>query len=1028
MKLTEISLDNHVAVQVAILLTVLFGAVSLSRLPVQLIPEIQEPQITISTGWRAAAPNEVEAEIIEPQEDVLRGLPGMTRLLSTAQEGYGEITISFNVDVDFERALIEVLSRLNQVPQYPDDADEPQISSVGAEASPIAWIMVQPAVGNERDISSYSDYVKEVVQTRFERVQGVARAELRGGREREIRISFDPYKVASLGIQLPVVSALAGAGKDSSAGGADVGKREYSIRYAGKYGVDELAELIIEWRNGRPIYLRDVARVENRLADKSSFVRTNGGLTMAISVQREAGVNVLEVMEELQAAIVELREGPLKRAGLTIEQKYDETIYIESSIRMLRNNLGLGILLAVLILWWFLRRLRATIIVAAAVPVCLLGSFLVLYTAGRTLNIISLAGLALAVGMVMDASIVVLENIIRLREGGESPEDASLHGTGQIWGALLASTVTTVAIFLPIIFLQGEVGQLFGDLALTISAAICISLLIAVTVAPAFARQYLGKYQMQDPHAHWWRNMAGIVMRLTNTPRRRFAWIICLISLPVLIAILLLPKADYLPTGNRNIVFAFILPPPGASNEHMENEMGRIVDEKMRPYFSGEEPRLKHFFFVSFPGGAFMGLRAEDSSRAAELVPLLNQVLNGFPDVIAFARQASIFGRFGEGRTVDMDIQAEDLAATMQAALIGFLHIPRAIPGARAQPYPGLQLSQPELRLIPDERRIAEAGWNRGILANVIRALGDGLYVGDYFDGNKTLDIIVRAEPWEGPEELANMPLATPDAGILPLKELAEVIRTAGPEKIRRVDRRRTVTLRVQPPADMSLSETIVLLQERVAPVILEGLPEDGEINYTGTADKLASAIQSMQGGFLLAIAILYLLMSALFRSFKDSLLVILAIPLATVGGVIMLRLVNFVPGLLGINIFQPMDLLTMIGFIILLGLVVNNAILLVHQARQAERAGRSRKLAVEQAVSLRLRPIMMSTLTSVFGMLPLLLIPGAGTELYRGLAAVIVGGMMMSTVFTLILLPSLLRIGEGKTPATTARNADVQY
>jgi multidrug efflux pump subunit AcrB len=397
-----------------------------------------------------------------------------------------------------------------------------------------------------------------------------------------------------------------------------------------------------------------------------------------------------------------------------------------------------------------------------------------------------------------------------------------------------------------------------------------------------------------------------------------------------------------------------------------------------------------------------------DPGRSDELVPLINRLIGGFPDTIAFARRASLFGGFGGGRTVDVDIQGANIESLLSAAQMGFGAVMQVMPGQPPRPRPGLDLSEPELRLVPDERRIAEAGWNRQQVAQIVRTLGDGLFVGDYFDGQERLDVILRGEAWATPEELVGVPMATPNSGVLPLGELTHLVRTAGPDQIRRLNRRRTITLEVKAPEDMSLEQAISLLDEKVTPQIEPLLPEDGEIHYGGTADKLGTALKSMGGSFMLAIAILYLLMSALFRSFKDSLLVVLAIPLATVGGVIALQVMNLIS-------FQPMDLLTMIGFIILLGLVVNNAILIVHETRVAEREGRPRREAVNHAVHVRLRPILMSTLTSIFGMLPLLLVPGAGTELYRGLAAVIVGGMCVSTVFTLILLPSLLRIGEAR-------------
>jgi multidrug efflux pump subunit AcrB len=352
-----------------------------------------------------------------------------------------------------------------------------------------------------------------------------------------------------------------------------------------------------------------------------------------------------------------------------------------------------------------------------------------------------------------------------------------------------------------------------------------------------------------------------------------------------------------------------------------------------------------------------------------------------------------------------MNLQSRNLDRLLEAARSGEAAILRIWPEARIRPLPGLELAEPELRLVPNERRIAEAGWDRATLARVVRALGDGLFVGEYFDGEETLDIVVRAATWATPEELKAIPMMTPGSGILPVSELVDVVRTAGPDQLRRIDRRRTITLQITPPKGVSLEETIAVLKEQVEPLVRNELPADGDVLYTGAADKLEQALINMSGSFVLAILILYLLMSALFRSFRDSLLVLLVLPLATVGSVFALQLLNAVT-------FQPMDLLTMIGFIILLGLVVNNAILLVYQTRAAERAGMHRRDAVGEAVRLRLRPILMTTLTSVFGMLPLLLVPGAGTELYRGLACVIVGGMLVSAVFTLLLLPALLRTG----------------
>ena len=1007
MTLTRAALGNPVAALVAVLLAFILGLISLGRLPIQLTPEVEEPEITITTTWRAAAPEEVEAAIIEPQEKVLRGLPGMTELLSNARQGVATISIKFQVDMDMQRGLLEVINRLNRVSRYPADADEPVLSTVGGNSRPIAWFIIKTLPGNERDIASYQDYIEEVVQTRFERVPGVALSEVFGGRKREVRITFDPYKAASLGIQVPEAARLTGGNENVSAGSADVGKRRYTIRFAGELDPEALAGLVLDWRDGRPVHLRDVADVGVRLVDRGGFVISKGSTSIAANAHREVGVNVLEVMQGLREAADELSAGPLARAQLSIEQVYDETGYIYRAINMLRNNLALGVILAVAVLWWFLRRLRATLMVALSIPLSLLGAFMVLDASGHTLNVISLAGLAFAVGMVLDAAIVVLENIVRLRERGMASAEAASQGASQVWGALLASTVTTVAIFLPVVFLRDEAGQLFADLALTIAVAVSVSLLVALSVIPVAAQQWFKNLDLHDPHSRWWRAMRDRIMWTSDTPRRRALGIGFLMTVPILLSLLLIPKADYLPEGNRNLVFAFVLTPPGANIDFIEKEMGRVVAERMAPYMAGEkQPAVKHYFFVAFPGGTFMGARARNESEVDQLVPVINEIIRGFPDTIAFAKRASLFGGFGGGRTIDFNLQGRDLESLLKAAQVAYGTISQALPGSSIRPFPGLELAEPELRLVPDERRIVESGWTRQEVAQIVRSLGDGLFVGDFFDGQERLDVIVRVEDWQHPEDLAAIPLATPKAGVMPVGELLKVVRTAGPDQIRRLDRRRTVTLQITPPKNVSLEEALETLEQKVEPVIAGLLPEDGELRYSGTADQLKVALSQMRDSLLLALVLLYLLMSAMFRSFKDSLLVLLALPLAAVGSVLALRAAN-------LFIFQPMDLLTMIGFIILLGLVVNNAILLVHQTRQAEREGLARRAAVEQAVQLRLRPILMSTLTSIFGMLPLLLMPGAGSELYRGLAAVIVGGMTVSMIFTLILLPNLLRLGE---------------
>ncbi|WDE00096.1 efflux RND transporter permease subunit [Thalassomonas actiniarum] len=1013
MKLTALSLKNPTAVVVGILLAALFGGISLFKLPVQLTPDISQPMITISTNWRSAAPEEMEAEIIERQEDVLKGLQSLASLESDSGQGRGSITLRYRTGVNLERALIDVMNALNQVPSYPPDADEPVIAVGGSSTfTAIAWFALKPLPGNNRDIAFYQDYVEEVIQTRLERVAGISQTNAFGGLSSELRISFNPYKTAALGLNIPELAQKLAGNTDSSGGFNDVGRRKYTLRFSGKYGIKQLEEMILEWRDGRPVLLRDVARVEMTFADRTGILTLNGEPAIAMNAQVEQGVNVIKVMHGLKAAKTELNRGPLKQAGLELIQMYDESIYIGRSMTLVQNNLLLGILLAISVLWWFLRKFRATLIVAVAIPISIIITVIVMYASGRSLNIISMAGLAFAVGMVLDAAIVVLENIVRLREQGLPPEKASLQGATQVWGALLASTATTIAIFLPIAFLEEVSGQLFADLAITIAVAISTSLIIAVTVLPSAARKLLTRVSTSDPHSHWWHHITQSIMLLTATPARRYGWILGLLLFSVAGSYLIFPKVDYLPKGNQNQFQAFIMPPPGLSYPAARIELSDKVNQRLMPYLKGEkQPKIAHTWMGFFGSFGFMGGRGENADDIQKIVQIVNsELLAGFPDTLAFATQAQLFRNLGGGRRIDIDIQGNQVDELLQAARIGYRVINETLPGAQIRPVPGLTLAEPELRLIPDERRVAEAGWTRQQVSAISRALGTGLYVGDFFNGQKRLNVFLRAEQWQTPEELAAIPLFTPEAGIQPVAELVELERTAGPSSIRRIDRKRTITLQVTPPADLSLEEAIAKLKSRAEPTILARLSDNGAIAFRGSAEALTEALANMSQSFLLALIILYLLMSALFKSFKDSLLVVLTIPLATVGGLGLLQLTNQV-------IFQPLDLLTMIGFVILLGLVVNNAILLVYQTRTGEEEGLSRRKAVEQAVRLRLRPILMSTLTSICGMLPLLLIPGAGAELYRGIAAVIVGGMSISTLFTLLFLPSLLQLGRHARP-----------
>ena len=413
---------------VAILLVAIFGYISLNRLPVQMAPNVERPTINISTRWPGAAPEEIESEILELQENVFRGMPGVERMAATASYAAASIDMEFDADVDMQRSLIEVINRLNQVPGYPVDADEPTLQIGGRNfGNAIAWFAIRPKADNDRSIVTYQDFINDNFLPKLEQVNGISSANSFGGRNYEVRISYNPYQAAALGVDLTRLSNVGGNFNNTSMGTKDVGKRKYTMRFESKYDYQALSDYVIDWRDGHPIYLKDIADIDVVLQDPSGLILQNGGQSIAANIIPEAGVNLLDLMDDIKQKVSELQETTLDPAGLYITQVYDESIYTNGSVDMVRNNLILGMLLAIFILWAFLRKKTPALIVAVAIPICLMGAFILLDAFGRTLNIISLAGLAFATGMVLDAAIVVLENIVRHREMGKSADDHCSH-------------------------------------------------------------------------------------------------------------------------------------------------------------------------------------------------------------------------------------------------------------------------------------------------------------------------------------------------------------------------------------------------------------------------------------------------------------------------------------------------------------------------------------------------------------------------------------------------------------------------
>ncbi len=1084
MDLIRAAIQRPVAVIAIVIMAVLFGALALTRIPIQLAPEVRKPIIVVSTAWPGAAPAEVEREIVNPQEEQFRGLDGLTRMVSSSSTGSAEITLEFAVGTDMNRALVLVSNRLDRVSGYPAEASEPTIDGSGAEDSASAWFILTAGEGAERPIEQYGDFAEDVIKERLERIEGVGTVNVFGGVERQLEIVFDPERLAAYRITVPeLLSALRRESISVSAGDIDEGKRRYVVRAEGQLNtVEALEEVVVrsgvesaDGASGRG-FLRDVADVAFGYKDPFARIRHRGRAAIAINIVRETGANVIEIMEEARLAVAELQNGPIRDAGLEFDQVYDETVYIDGAIDLVLQNIVVGGALAAMVLLLFLRSGRATLVVSIAIPVSIVASFVAMAALGRTLNVVSLAGIAFAVGMVVDAAIVVLENIYRLRQRGLSPRDAAYRGAQEVWGAILVSALTTVLVFVPILVMELEAGQLFRDIAVAISVAVLLSLLVAVTVIPALSSRLLvGRSSGPEGDAlkvpplpiidHFGRAFASVVNGYTwlTTQVRAIGLLVVagLTSAAIWGAVTYLPDLEYLPEGNRNLVFGIVVPPPGY-NLDTTFEIAQRVEAVARPMWErGAElraaaeaaapndpevagpsasfvdtaegpPALEHFFFVALTGGrTFVGAVASDPNRVGEISPTLSPTIFSEPGTFGGLFQAPIFGRgVGGARTIELDITGQNIEDILQVAQRAAGKVGQFFPrqeGHRFQPLPGLSLGAPELRVIPDRVRLADSGVDAETLALTVDAYNDGVRVEEITVGAERIDLMLMGDISAGEAQIQTQdvnafPVVTPSGRILPVAALSRVELTAGPTSIRHTERRRTVTLQITPGSSMSLEQALTIVQTEVVDAIIEeGAPPDVSMSLAGAADQLTQTWEALQYNLLLALAIVFLVMAILFESFVLPLVILITVPVAAAGGVAGLVVLNIIDS----ENPQPLDMLTMLGFVILIGIVVNNAILVVHQALNLQKHdGLSAVDAIRESVRNRTRPIFMSTMTSVCGMAPLVLFPGPGSELYRGLGSVVVGGLSLSAILTLILMPPLLRITLRDRPPVEAPQA----
>ncbi len=1020
----KFSISNPVTVIVGVILIILFGVISLGRMPYQLSPTVIEPEITVTTSWAGATPYEVEREIIEEQEKVLKGIPGLVEMESASFNSRGTVTLRFNIGTDTDEALLRVSNKLDEVPSYPENVDKPIITATGAASSPVIWMVLKATEDNHRSAYQYRTYFENNIRQYLERTEGVADLFIGGGTENEMHIIVQPERLAAYGLTISeLIDILRAENINISAGIMGVGRRDYRIRTLGEFqSVKDIENIVIRSSGQQRILVSDLATVNfgyQKLTDATLHLGQEG---IAIGIKPEPDANILELSDRLEAVVNGLNSEKLASEKIELDWVYDQRPYIRGAIKLVRQNIFIGGTLAIIVLLIFLRSFVSTIVVATAIPISIIGTFSFMYLMGRSLNVVSLAGIAFAVGMLIDNAIVVLENIDRHCSMGKSALQAAYDGAREVWGAILASTSTTIAVFLPVIFMEEEAGQLFRDIAIAVTFAVLLSLFASVSVIPMMSRRLFEltgagascRTKIQALGNIGGRLSNGLMALVKTATRNRITQtvtVVVLSSISLIGAKVLLPKAEYLPQGNRNLVINVLVPPPGLSFDERK-AIGEHIYRFNQPYIGKDYngyPGIEHMFYVGADQIMIFGATSTHEQRAGELIPLFNRTISSIPGMFGVSIQAGVFQTsLGRGRTIEVNISGDDLNRIVQVAGAMFGAIKKEIPDAQIRPVPSLELLFPEARLVPLRDRLRAVNMTTRDFGVALDVLMDGREIGDFKqEGQKKINLILKASESDitTPETLYEAMIAIPGGQIVPISSLAELERSAGITQIRHLERRRTITLEVTPPFSIPLQESMETINARIIlPMAGVGMFQGTAVSQSGVADKLTQTRQTLQWDFILAALIAYLLMAALFGNFIYPLVIMFTLPLAAVGGLLGLKMVNWLISP------QPFDILTMLGFVILVGIVVNNAILIVHQALNNIRLnGMPARQAVLESTRTRLRPIYMSATTSIFGMLPLVLVPGPGSEFYRGLGSVVLGGLAVSTIFTVLVIPALL-------------------
>lgn len=1004
MSISETSVKRPVAMSMVVMIIVVIGLYALTMLPIDLYPNITMPMIAVQTNYSGVSPSEIEEMVTKPIESAVARVGGIDTINSTSSQGSSMVLAQFDYGADMDMCAMETREKVDLIKgMLPTDADDPIIIKMDPSMIPIASFSVSMEGADLEKTKAFTD--GEVVSA-LEGLSGVGSVTVSGGLEREIQVNIDPAKLLGYNLSLSsVTQAIGGDNKNLPGGNVDSGGKTMSVRTIGEFtGMEDIETLPLILPNGQTIYMRDLADVQDTYKEKTSASRLQGAECISVSIQKQSGANTVQVMQKVNAALNKVRtENP----QVNIKMILDQGEIVESTINTVAQNAIFGGLLAILILFIFLQNIKTTLVLAASIPTSIIATFAAMYFMGITLNIVSLGGLALGVGMLVDNSIVVLENIFKWRSKGKSAKEAAIYGAKRVTGAVIASTLTTVVVFLPVAFTEGMTSIIFREMALTVAFSQLCSLLITLMLVPMLASKLLRGETLTSPRIQkaftpFNRGLEKVysgyewLLRWALGHRKRLALITVLLFIG---SVCLVPMigAEFMPTVDSGQFTIDVEMPKGTALAETDRTVKRV--EEIAQAHSGVEDV---FSTVSGDSGSINVTLKKGMKTKKPMEELRNEVSSQVAGANITMTGSGSMMSGGSSSPVNLKIKGDDYDVAAGIADQVLLEM-QSIEGIR-DAKSSVSDTKPEVRLYLNRQNAAQYGMTNAAAASAIRAALDGQVAGQYTEDGTEYDIRVKFpdEATQTLDDLKNIKLTTPKGGVITISEIADIEQTGGPLSLTRENQKKIVTVSAS-LYGRSLSDAMQDIQKSIRTL---KLPDGYTISTGGDYEQMSEAFSGLFLALLLSILLVYMVMAAQFESLLQPFIIMFSIPLSFIGVFLTLFLSR-----------NTLNVTGLIGVIMLVGIVVNNAIVLLDYINQNKDDWEgSRMDLIVEAGKNRLRPILMTTLTSVLGYLPSILSFSQGSEMMKPLAWVLMGGLSVSTLLTLVFIPTFYSYVEDRT------------